>query len=388
MNKHLPSYAQLPTEFSAPKTVINKLMIWSYAAGLGLRASIPIRDSLQVFSTGMPVMGVSRFMSGLAKGLTKQGWQLAEEQGALLGKHTIGELYGDIFSELPAGASTDRITQFANRLLSPSRWGHNIARAVVFNGEYDSALNAVRQYRAGKMGVDELIHQDNTSLWWADKPFVDRTLAQLHDTGFSDEDIARNIALETLDLTLWPYRRGTQPTVLRTGAGRIFGQFGMWPLNYMDFLKRGASKFSEHPQTAMKTTALWAASNYAAVSAMNGAGADVGKWFWFSPAGVDMSPHAKFIENLLQAPKDSPDGREARRQVLEYPMNFFPTGLEAKNIYQVIESGEDPFDENGHPTPALLKVLGFKPLKEVPERDLEHQMLFELGYGEHHRPGR
>src|SRR5258708_39024170 len=99
-------------------------------------------------------------------------------------------------------------------------------------------------------------------------------MGQIADPGFSNEEIARNVALETPDLPLWPYRRGTQPTLLRTGMGRIFGQFGMWPMNYLDFLRRGASKFAEHPQNAMRTTALWGATNYAAVAAMNGIGAD------------------------------------------------------------------------------------------------------------------
>ena len=383
MNKHLPSYAQLPTEFKYPRSYINKLLVWSYAAGLGLRAAIPIRDAMQVFSTTLPVLGPQKFARGLAR-FAKEGFTFADEQGALLKRRNIGELYGDIFNELPPGASTDRITKFANKLLAPSRWGHNVGRAIGFYGEYDSALEGVDAYRAGRINADELI-KDRTSLWWNDKPAIDRIMGQIQDSGFSNEEIARNIALETTDLTLWPYRRGTQPTILRTGMGRVFGQFGMWPMNYFDFLKRGASKFAEHPQNAMKTTAMWAACNYGAVAALNGIGADAGKWFWVSPAGIDMSPHAKFVEDLGMMWKESPDGREARRRVLEYPLNFFPSSLEAQSVMKVFESGEEPFDENGKPTAALLQILGFKPLKETPDRDLEEEIKFETGFSERAR---
>jgi hypothetical protein len=381
-NKYLPHYAQLPTnaeEFGGSRSVINKIMVLSYASGLGLRPAVPIRDTLQVFMTGLPVLGPMRFARGMIRGMTKEGWAFANEQGGLLGRHTIGDLYGDIFNEIPAGSSNDRVTRFANKLLAPSRWGHNIARSIVFNGEYESALEGVNAVRNGKMTFDELVKQRNSSLWWTDEAFQNRIKGQIADRGMSPEAIARNISLETLDLTLWPYRRGMQPLLLRTGAGRIFGQFGMWPMNYWDFLQRGARKFGSHPDAALRAVATWSAVNYAATSAMNGMGADQGKWFWFSPAGMDMSPHAKLIENMMIMMKDSPEGRDAKRQVLEYPLNFLPAGVAGANMLKAAEGNEPFFDMNGHATPSFLRVLGFTPLKEEPYRDLEDQLLYDVG---------
>jgi hypothetical protein len=377
MNKTLPDWAQLPTEFQYPGAIINKLLVWSYAAGLGLRASIPVRDALQVFTTTMPVLGPSRFMRGLTY-FAQNGFKLAEESGALLGRKNMGDLYGDIFSELPPGASTDRITKLAQKLLSPSRGGHNVGRAVGFYGEYLDALDGITDYKSGKITLDELI-KDRTHLWFNDKAVANRMVDLIHTT--APQEAAKQIALEMTDITLWPYRRGMQPTLLRTGAGRIFGQFGMWPMNYLDFLRRGSTKFAEYPQQATKTLALWAATNYASVSAMNGIGADASKWFFVSPAGYGLSPHAQFVLDLGKAWEETPDGRAARKRVLEYPMDFFPAGIEARNIESVLQSGEEPFTDDGHPTPALLKVLGFKPMKETPDRDMEEQIKFELGLG-------
>lgn len=384
MNKHLPSYAQLPTKTIYPKALINKMLVWSYAAGLGLRAAIPIRDFMQVFSTSLPVLGPKKFLLGMTKGLTKEGLEFASDSGALLNKRNIGDIYGDIFNEIPSGASTDYVTKLANKLLAPSRWGHNGGRLIAFTGEYHSALDAVAEYRAGRLSWNDLVHNE-TSLWWNDKPVVDRIKGQIADQGFSDHDIAKNIALEALDLTLWPYRRGMQPTLLRTGAGRVFGQFGMWPMNYLDFLKRGALKFGESPKNALSTTAMWAAMNYGAVAAMNGLGADTGKWFGLSPAAIEFSPHLKFIEDLAMSPKDSQEGREARKRVLEYPLDFFPSSIELRNIGRAWDSGEDFFDGDGNLTPSALRVLGFTPLKEEPERDLEDEVLYQMGYGHEKR---
>lgn len=377
MNKYLPSFARLPEKFEYPRSIINKLMVWSYASGLGLRASIPIRDAIQVYTTTAPVLGPAKFLRGLTE-FGSRGMSFAQENGALLQKNTIGDLYGDIFQEIPAGASNDFLTKMSQKLLAPSRWGHNIGRAIGFYGEYFSALDAVKKFRKGAIDVDKLVGNE-TSLWFADEPAVQRLVGQLHDKGFSDEEVARNIALEFVDLTLWPYRRGAQPSLLRTGAGRILGQYGMWPMNYLDFVKRLGKKTAEHPKQALTTIAMWGAANYTAVWSMNKIGADAGKWFWFSPAAVEMSPHAKFAKDLFEAPKDSPEGREARRNVLEYPLTFFPSGIEMRNIERAMESGEALWNENGL-TEQGLRVLGFAPLREEEDRTIGEEVLHQFGY--------
>jgi hypothetical protein len=391
MNKSLPDWAQLPTEFAYPGAIINKMMVWSYAAGLGLRAAIPIRDALQVFATTMPVLGPSRFGRGLAY-FAQHGWELAEESGALLGRKNIGDLYGDIFSEIPVGASSDRITKLAQKLLSPSRGGHNIGRAIGFYGEYFDALDAINEYKAGRISVDELIN-DRTHLWFNDDALTKRMVGLIHNA--APEEAAKQIALEMVDLTLWPYRRGMQPYLLRTGAGRVFGQFGMWPMNYGDFLRRSAFKMTTNPKQAIKLAAVWTMTNYAAVQAMQGMGADADKWFFLSPAGYGLSPHAQFLLDLGKSPEETPDGRAARKRVLEYPLDFFPGGVEMRQIHRMLQSDEPPFDANGHPTPSFLRALGFKPMEdksggkpEKPTKEIKDQsnpaeewIKFELGYG-------
>lgn len=386
MNKHLPEGYKLPEKFNYPGSVINRFMLFSYVAGLGMRPAIALRDAMQVFMTALPVLGPEKFMKGLAKTLTSDGIKAAADAGALLNKTNIGELYGDIFHEIPphSGGVLDKATQLANRLLSPSRWGHNIGRAVAYHSEFDSALDAVNGFRAGRYTAGDVL--DKTSLWFADKPAQTRILGMIQDKGIPAQDVARKTALELVDLTQWPYRRGAQPTLLRTGLGRIFGQYGMWPMNYMDFLARMGSKYAENPKRAMRATALWGATNFAAVSAFKSIGADTQKWFFLSPAGYGMSPHAQFVHDLMIAPEETKDGRDARKRVLEYPLNFVPSSLAMQNIMQAIQSGEPMFDGDGKPTASFLKVMGFHPeaLKDpTANMDLDDRALYELGYDKH-----
>lgn len=382
LNKYLPAGAQLPEEFNYPGNFVNRLMTLSYVGALGARPAIGLRDSMQALTTSLPVLG-KRFMLG-AEGTTVAGFEKARQAGALLEKTNIGELYGDIFNEMPAGGGAlDKATKLANRLLAPSRWGHNVARSVAFNAEYNSTLDAVQRFRAGQIDPHTLL--TDTSFWWYDQPAMNRLLGMAVDETIPAEEVAKKSGLELVDTTLWPYRRGAQPTILRTGLGRIFGQYGMWPMNYVDFLRRGITKFHQFPAQSLRTAATWVGSNYAAVAAMNAAGADVGKWFFVSPAGYGGGPSLELIQALAKTPEDTDEGRKARKTVAEYPLNFVPAFNEMKSVMKVMEDGGPMFNDDGSPSPNFLRVLGFKPLDELHQEHIENLSPedwaeYQLGY--------
>lgn len=386
INKHLPEKLRiLPEEFSYPGAAINKVMLLSYVSGLGLRPAIAVRDAMQVLMTTLPVVGPKRFAQGVER-LFNGGWEQALNDGALLARSNPGELYGDIFFEVPPGQGgvLDKATKLSNKLLSPSRTGHNVGRSITYLAEYDNALGLVRGMRRGTTTADRLL--SDSALWFADKPAQERYLRMAVDKGVPETEVARRIALETVDNTQWPYRRGTQPTLLRTGLGRIFGQYGMWPLNYMDFLGRLGKKYATNPRQAAKTTATWLATNFAAVSAMSAMGADAEKWFFVSPAGFGGSPHAQLVQDLFKSPEETQEGRDARKRVLEYPMQFVPAGNEMQQIMRAVKDMD-----MGNEHDALLRILGFKPeappsgtVKPVKEEtsspsDLEKWLQYEAG---------
>ena len=386
INKTLPQKYHLPEDFNYPGSIINKVMSLSYVAGIGLRPIIPIRDTMQAITNGLPILGPAKFVKGMTKALTSAGYREAREAGALLGRHTVGDLYGDIFQEIPphSGGTLDKALEVGNALLSPSRWGHNLARAIVYHGEFDSALNAVRAYGRGAISVNKLFEE--TSMWFFPKPLQTEIL---RDIKLSKEprEIARRIALETVDSILWAYRRGTQPAFLRTGLGRIFGQYGMWPLNYAEFLRKVGSKIADHPKLAMRATGLWLGTNYAASSALSGLGGDVGKWFFFSPAGYSGSPHMQMALDLMKAPEESEDGRAARKRVLEYPLNFVPASIETEAVLKAMEDSNWSLDPNKVPSSDWIRVLGMRPKNEhvedaLGDMSMEDRLAYEAGFKE------
>src|SRR5437016_4445638 len=125
MNKHLPAGMQLPTDWGQAKSAIARLTQLTYAAGIGGRPATFIRDLFQSLNAAY-ILGPVKFARGLSKALTKEGWAQAKEYGFTLEKNNVGELYGDILGELSPYGRADRLSQAIDKLLAPSRIGHNI----------------------------------------------------------------------------------------------------------------------------------------------------------------------------------------------------------------------------------------------------------------------
>jgi hypothetical protein len=191
------------------------------------------------------------------------------------------------------------------------------------------------------------------------------------------DKVSDKIALELVDLTMWPYRKGGQPAVLRTGMGRVMGQYGMYPMNYLDFMRRAASKLGDSAtrSKAMKTMGLWAAVNYAAVEGMEELGAESSQWFWTSPGAYAGGPNLQFSMDLLQSMEQSDEGRAARSRVVRYPVNFIPLGGEMRNI---LRSMDENSGKEGLLSPEVIRVLGMRPYVEKDE-ELDEFLYKELG---------
>jgi hypothetical protein len=381
VNKGLPFGLKIPgSEIDISPRLLQRFVALSYASSLGLRPAIGVRDSLQVLMTTLPVLGGRKFSRGLELMFSKQARSIADEAGAFLGNTNLGAIYGDVLGEIPTGGKVaQRMDELIAKMMLPSRWGHNFARGVTFLGEYDGSLKAIKDLQAGRLSQEAFMKK--TSLWFLDEQVSSKFLVEAQKTK-NAKGLAKRIALETVDLTQWPYRRGTQPTVLRTGLGRLFGQFGTWPMNYMDFLRRVTSKSMEggFRGPALRTAGVWFATNYAASAAMESLGADVGKWYFASPAGGSLSMHFDLAKDLYSAPEETDEGRAARKRILTYPLNFIPARVEMESILNVMEDEPEIGTVKGALDPKILRVLGFKPRKEQKDLSPSEWAEYELGF--------
>ena len=339
----------------------------SYTSGLGLRPAVAIRDMYQSMF-GLVTIGPRAFMEGMARAMTKEGRSEAEAAGALMHGRNAGQFFGDITGNIPQGGNVhEYINRMADTLMAPSRMGHNFGRIITFLGEKGQAARAIEDFRAGKI-TDPTELARRTSAWFHDAPEQSRLLAMAADHSVPIDKAAEAFALAANEATQFG---GSPGTALRTGIGRMLGQYASWPMNHFSFTRKLVSRAVDNPTVGVPAFAMWAAINYGAFKGAESLGIDASKWLFASPAGWTGSPALELAQNLLKAPEESDAGRKARHDVLEFPLQLIPTGVELRNLYDAFDTGDV--------SPA--KILGFKQLKEPEkERDLEDWLYFESGF--------
>lgn len=371
LNQYLPEGMKITENLGTPRELLSRYQLLLYTAGLGARPAVYIRDTFQGMYS-LAVMGPTTFAEGMARALTQEGRAEAHAAGALLHGRNVGEFFGDISGDLPvSGRVSDFAVKMADKLLSPSRMGHNLPRMVTFLGEKQRALREIARYRAGEI-TDPMELANRTAVWFQDEAPRMRLLSRAADKSIPIDQVATEFGLALNDAAQFALRSGTQGAGLRTGMGRIMGQYGTWPMNYIEFTRKLAARSLENPGKGVPALGAWMAINYGAFKAADAIGVDAAKWLFFSPAGYAGSPNLELLQNVMKAPEESNEGLAARRKLHDIPMEFMPMGVQANNIYRAFQDGDT----------SLPRLLGFHMKKDQgQEQDLDTWLLTEMGFG-------
>jgi hypothetical protein len=168
-------------------------------------------------------------------------------------------------------------------------------------------------------------------------------------------------------------------------VGRIFGMYGTWPLNYIEYLRRlgGALKDPDYRGEASKALGRAMVSGSAVVSAGAAVGVDVGQWVFTAPGAWGAGGP---LQALLNAPDavlnwQSERGTEARRDIARLlPVTLdddgtpalgtgFPGGLSLSRTLRAYRERD----------PEFFKIaLGFTPLKERDKQRFPYTVMPDL----------
>jgi len=336
-----------------------------FVGGLGERLAPAVRDTFWG-TMGMINIGPTAWAKGFARTMTKEGRAEADAAGALFHRGTAGQFWGDAaLGEVPTGRAYEFINRWTDRMLAPNRIGHNIGRAATYLGEKDQALEQIAQLRAGKITSAELM--DNTGAWFARSPERARLTGIANDSTIPLEEAARQFGLSATEQVQFG---GTPGQILRTGMGRMLGQYATWPMNHIEFTRKLVRGALDNKKKGVPALALWAALNYGAFEGMKSLGIDVSKWLFVSPAGWTGSPSLELVQNALKAPEESPAGLKARHDILTFPLSMFPGGVEMADVYRAWNKGDL----------SVAALAGFRPYKEATtDEDLESEFIREIG---------
>lgn len=322
---------------------MRRYLLFMNASLLGARPALVVRDLFDGIRT-MVSLGPKAWGEGVMRTMTKEGFAEANKMVSIKGR-TIGEVFGDITGDIIQGKWERRFDRLAEILLEPTRWGNNINRSIAYWGEKTRAMPAIAKYRADG-NVDALI--DSTGLGFIDEAPATRLIGFAADRTRSVEDVATEFAKAVNESINFAFRMGTQPGIQRTGMGRVFGQFGTWPSNYIEWSRRMGRQMVRRPAQGIPRLAAFAAAHAAAIQASEELfGVDTSNWVFTSPAGYSLPPTASALVNALESFQLSDRGARARAQLLDFPL----VPIQMENIIQGIEGGEVD----------LVKLLGFRP---------------------------
>lgn len=160
------------------------------------------------------------------------------------------------------------------------------------------------------------------------------------------------------DKAMFLYGNANHPTGWGSVYGVVFGQFGTWPVQYLDWMMKGLSRGT------MRDRAQFAAWNMAAPWALVEAGKDTGidfnAWWGVSSLRYTGGPYTDIAVDMVKAWSGSDAERAMARANLrrlsptnEFPSVFIPVSFAIDDYLDIIR-GEDPIS-------SLL-------VKRIPER--------------------
>lgn len=389
INPHLPGFLQHdPIDWKA-KDVIDKYISLSYASGLALRPMVPIRDALQYFITSFPIIGgkytgigMKEAFPAIREGGDNDWVQQAIQHGAIITKRNLKEMYGGGEPD-PTGAASGIVGNLKKPLdwveeksMSMISTAHNANRLVTFAAGTRKAEDAISDYLEHQN--QRLLLRDS-GLWFLPKGAqtkyvreIDALAQQGHaftpsvsgpPTG-PYANISMRIGAELTKATQWNFQTGAQAGIYKYGIGRLFGQYGTFPLNYIEYARRmmvngGWSQGLGAPGVqAMMRLVL---AHGAVLSAGAAAGIDTSQWVFTNPMAYGGGPLLKTVTDIPEAmDMQGRKGADARRELYHEfgPWSWIAGGDEFREMHDAITS---------HDPNSLIKTMGFQPLKPSDE---------------------
>lgn len=190
--------------------------------------------------------------------------------------------------------------------MGPFRWvegGSN--RALCANIAHEMVKEYGQQLKDLQMEVPDFLRK--TGLGYLNKIEQQEVIAHILNGNMEKAGDAWGMHLA--EDTQWLYNPGNSAQILRGRLGRFLGQFGTWPLSYMEFWARVVG--TKDPVLIGNFVKRWTVTN-AVLQAVSAEvlGIDMGNWLWTGPFSYTGGPMANMAEaglNLMQGDRNSFD---------------------------------------------------------------------------------
>lgn len=325
-----------------PDEALRKFITVQYAGSMGLRLGLVARNMTQVF-LAFPMMDAEHFAYGLARGITKEAVDLAE-------KYNVRAFEGQMsqfLSESEANTASGRITKLAQKTLEPQRISDNATRTMVFTGFYRQVSTAARAFKKISQPTPRELNEfmKQSGMGFLDEPmakmFGDRIVGARTDAELAD--VVGEAAARLTETSQWSFTRGAQAGAYKYGAGRLLGQFGTWPSNFVEYLRRlGRNPYHDNWEKGRTATKM-AAMQLALFKAGEALGVDMAGEVFLAPGGFSGGPMLQSALNLPSAVMRWDERGDDPRKKAFRPLTTtsVPGGMAIRDALRAIAS-DDP----------------------------------------------
>jgi hypothetical protein len=296
------------------RDVIDNYIQLTHAGLVGFRAAPVFKNMFNGWQTGAARIGPTWFWKGVMKSMTPEGW----ERGRLAGMVDEAAHEAAAVRELGApGPVTKAIRTIASRGLKFYGTIDDYNRQHIFNGMYERVLSAGRNL--SKTGEDDVKFLTKAGLYRYHEVIQNEVLNAWKQKGIAEAATIGGV--HAAQETQWVYRTQFRPTVMNGEKARALGQFGIWSMNYMEYMRQmmysGAIKNMPFVERA-KWFRDWALTNGSILALMGGAGASLGigkavmenakGWTFLGPLNYGGGPIVDFGKALPQMLQDIQSG--------------------------------------------------------------------------------
>lgn len=239
---------------------------------LGFKPGPIIRNLLGGIQTGSRI-GSKWVYEGSRQRFTAEGIALFKASGIPKEATVLTDALNDMAAS-PVTRGLNTVTKFS---LGPYSSADMIPRAQMYLGGRSKFLAGVENL---PLSVSDDVLFTKTGLWRM-HPIARREVSKVWRAG-NTEGAARLFGMHAQQDTQWVYRSGSKPLALQSDMGKALGTFGIWPMNFVEYMRQMATLPMPAIERA-KWIAEYTAMNGAIVGAFTGLGASLGmgvEAFW------------------------------------------------------------------------------------------------------------
>ncbi len=371
------------------------LLSMSYQATMGFRPGLAIRNLTQTLQTTWTLFGShpGLFPRAVAAALTREGRDAAAAAGAVARRSVPVFAGEEILEEMPRFLA--RMSEVSLKMYTGA---DEMNRAIAYHMGRLSAEEAIKNFARRSIGVTDvrqldklrrrLLTESNAAAY--DRPVINEFLKRLR---LDAADAASFLGKRASDVTQFLYGRGNQPRWWRSAGGRFLGQFGTWPMWYVNFVGSTLRNLGENAGRAAQARFLGrlAIANMAVIAAGREVlQLDLGRWAAYNSVFYTGGPGAEVIVGLGSAIRGlsqlatlsdagQPFGRarvtEGVNILSRVGLAFVPNFYAARDATRAIENVAA-----GRPVDAAAAAIGIRPTEEfLANREADALEIFLLG---------